>query len=82
MGDREGLWIVIIFVLVAGVLLTIRQVAIHHLDRKMDTIKEQILEGEGVSGQKWFSIPEKYRYKILHDLPEYRKFEREYILER
>lgn len=82
MEDREGLWVVIIFVLVVVGLLAVRQIALHHIDKKADSIKEQILDGEGISGQEWFSIPEKYRYKILHDLPEYRKFEREYILER
>ena len=82
MGDREGLWIIIIFVLVMGGLLAIRQIAIHNVNKDMDAIKEQILEDNGVSAQKWFEIPRKYRYQILHDLPEYRKFEREYILEK
>ena len=80
-NDKFGGYVLIVCIALLLILLTGKIVLMSMMNSEINSVKDRLENGERISGQEWFSISEKHRYEILYDISEYRKFEREHILE-
>ena len=47
----------------------------------LEQVRTDLLDGNKIKNQDWYELQPSHRYELLLELPEFRKFEKEYILE-